>query len=178
MSDKSNSILAKVVGALERVNPETSKMVLGMAKGMTEVEIISQFNQAAQDFFNTTISVTKRMGTSREYGGEAYLTMFQSAIKMDAKMPIDKFTLTVLEYAPEIYAEDEDMFLNMDIPDGDLKQMGAPAADNEFSLIRSEKFKKLWKILSVADKEQIKANLILLTTFAHTFFIYSLLKRK
>lgn len=176
--EKQNS-LSKVVKALERVSLDTSNMIAGMAKGMTEAEIINHFNQSAKDFFNTTISVTKRMGIAREYGGEAYLAIFENAIKMNGRMPIDKFTMLILEFAPEIYAEDENCFLDMEIPDRNLNEMGAPVtSDNEFSLIRSEKFKKLWKILSPADKETIKADIILLTTYAHTYFIYSLLKRK
>jgi hypothetical protein len=173
---KTNS-LKKVVSALERVNPETNQMILDMAKGMTEAEIIAQFNQMALDFFNSMISITKKLGSAmeREYGAEAYLIFFKNAIKVNAKLPIDQFTLTVLEFAPEIYREDEDCFLNMDIPDGKLD---TNYGNNEFSLIRSEKFKKLWKILSATDKETVKKLIIYLTTYAHTFFMFSLLQRK
>lgn len=168
--------LEKVVDSLDRVNSDTKKMVFDMAKGMTEQEIITQFNQTALDFFNTTISITKRMGNAREYGFEAYLIFFNQAIKADAKIPIDQFTLTVLEFAPEIYSENESTFLNMNIPDGKLTD--SAYANNEFSLIRSEKFKRLWQSLKPQDKEEVKTSIILLTTYAHTFFVHTLLKKR
>jgi len=172
-SQNKSDRLIKVANSLERVNSETNEMVVGMAKGMNEMEIVNSFNQTSLDFFNLMINITKKMGLSKEYGFEAYLIFYEQAKKVNAYAPIDQFTLIVLEFAPEIYTEDEDNFMKMEIPDTELK-----GSTNEFSLIRSAKFKKLWTILRGNDKEEVKNHIKLLTTYAHTYFIYKLLKKK
>lgn len=80
------------------------------------------------------------------------------------KLPLDKFTLIILEFANEIYSEEENCFMDMTIPDAKLE------VGNEFGLIRSEIFKSLWKILDKNHKQIIKEKIILLTTYAHTYF--------
>ena len=157
----SNSKLDKVVGALEKVNPETQKMILAMANQMSEMEIIAAFNQQALDMFTLVAGLTKKVGIDKEFQLAGYRNLFDNAIKMNAKLPLDKFTLIILEYAPEIYEEKEDCFLDMEIPDTDAK------VGNEFAIIRSEMFKKLWRLSNTHDKEQIKNTVIPLTTFAH-----------
>lgn len=164
--------LNNVIASLDKVLPETKQMIFDMANSMSELEIIQSFNQQAFDLFTLISNIVKRMKIENEYKVEGYKTIFDSAVKINTKLPVDKFTLIILEFASEIYAENEDCFLNMSIPDAKVN------VGNEFSLIRSELFKKLWKILDKKDKLVVKDNVILLTTFAHVYLYKSLLKNK
>ena len=162
--------LESVVQSLDRVPLETKQMIFNMSKGMSELEIIRSFNQQALDMFNLVISITKKVGKEREYQFSGYKALFDNAVKINNKLPVDKFTLIILEFAAEIYAEEEDCFLNMSIPDKEVN------VGNEFGLIRSESFKILWKILNRPDKNLLKENIILLTTFAHAYLYKTILK--
>lgn len=166
--------LEKIVNALQKVPDEINAEILKMANTMTEAQIITQFNQQSLDFFNCAVDVTKSMNKVKEYGFEAYLQFYHLAIKSDARMPIDQFCMVVLEFAPSIYNEDEDMFLNMNMGDAQLQEQ---FGNNEFSMIRSDKFKNLWKTLSVEHKNRIKDHLIHCTSSAHAFFYKSVLLR-
>ena len=57
----------------------------------------------------------------------------------------------------------------MTIPDANVK------IGNEFSIIRSKVFKDLWKIIDNDDKNDVKGNIILLTTYAHAFLYKQIL---
>lgn len=169
MSIKPNSQLDIVVKALEKVNNETNKMILQMCNGMNESEVIQSFNQQALDLFSKLLTITKRTGKESEYKVGGYKALFDNAIKINARLPLDKFTLVILEFAPDIYQENEDCFLNMSIPDANVK------LGNEFSIIRSEMFKSLWKDLSKSDKAAVGEIIILMTTYAHIYFYKTLL---
>lgn len=161
--------LISVADALERVDPETKKMVWNIAKQMNDTEVVVMFNQVALDFFNYMINIAKKLGKEREYGFNGYLVFFQNALKININLPIDKFCLIILEFAPEIYAENEDCFMGMEIPDHNVN------VGNEFSMIRSETFKRMWTILNDTDKKTCRDKTILLTIYAHAFLYKTLL---
>ncbi|AYV85283.1 MAG: hypothetical protein Satyrvirus9_9 [Satyrvirus sp.] len=167
-----NQTLYNVIKSLDKIDLKVKQMIFDMSHGMTEMEIIKSFNEQASYLFNLISTMTKRMGNEDEYKVSGYKTLFDNATKINAKLPVDKFTLVILEYAAEIYAEDENCFLNMTIPDKKCK------VGNEFDLIRSENFKKLWKILGKDDKRMITDNVILLTTYAHAYLYKTILKNK
>lgn len=165
--------LNKVINSLEKVPSATKELVLEkMALSMSELEIIQSFNQQAHDLFSLLISITKKLNKEKEYNVSGYKLLFDNTLKFNAKLPIDKFTLLILEFAAEIYAEDENCFLDMAIPDTKV------GVNNEFSLIRSEMFKKLWKILENNDKNSLKENIIPLTMYAHAYLYKTLLSKK
>ncbi|XWV25189.1 hypothetical protein QJ856_gp0583 [Tupanvirus deep ocean] len=153
--------LTRVIDSLEKVPRETKQMVFDMAQSMTELEIIRSFNQQALDMFNLMIVITKRMNKEKDCNVAGYKALFDNAIKINAKLPLDKFTLLILEFAADIYAENENCFLDMAIPDAKV------TVGNEFGLIRSQMFKNLWKELNQSDKNSLKEVIIPLTTFAH-----------
>ena len=171
MADYNRQKLEKVINALEKVNDETKTLILNMAKSMKEMVIIQSFNQSSLDLFTEILKITTRLGKEGEYKVGGYKAIFDNAIKINVKMPVDKFTLVILEFAPEIYSENENFILNMPIPD---TQVGVA---NEFSMIRSEKFKNLWKTLGSNEKEILKEKIILLTTYAHAYFYQTVLKQ-
>ena len=162
--------LDKVIAALDKVPKETKQMIFDMSCGLTEQEIIQSFNQQTYDFFTCVASIAKKL--QKEAEADGYRALFDNAVKINKKMPIDKFTLMILEYAAEIYAENEDCFIKMSIPDKNV------TIGNEFGIIRSEMFKSLWKILGNEDKTSVKEIIILLTTYAHAYLYKSILKNK
>jgi hypothetical protein len=162
--------LDKVIHSIERVPDETKAMIFQMANSMNEMEIIRMFNQETLDMFACVIKIVKDLKKEAEYKIPGYKVFFDNAIKINAKMPIDKFTLTILEYAAEIYAQDEDCFLNMSIPDSKLN------VGNEFGLLRSELFKKLWIDMNKRQRDEVTNHVLLLTTYAHTHLYKTLLK--
>ena len=159
-----SQLLNKVIEALGRVNKETQQMIVELSQSMSELAIVNAFNQVALDSFTQFTRITKEMGIEKVYQMGGYKILFENALKMNVKLPIDKFTLIILEFAPEIYSENEDRFLNMHIPDTTVTD------GNEFAFIRSEKFKSLWKQLDSSKKKAVKEKIILLTTYAHAFF--------
>jgi len=162
--------IALIANSLKRVNDKTTNIVLDMAKQISKDEVISLFNQAALDFFQTILKITQEMGQEREYGIKGYLKLFETAVGINRGLPIDQFTATILEYAPEIYAEEEDTFLDMDIPDAEIK------SGNEFNIIRSGKIKNLWKTGSPENKELVKEKIITVTTWCHVYFIQKIME--
>jgi hypothetical protein len=164
-------LLEPVIKALDRVSQETKQMVFEMARSMSEQEIIQSFNQQSLVLFNLMTTISKRIGKEREVGAAGYKLLFDKAIKINAKLPIDKYTLIILEYAPEIYAEDENCFLKMSIPDTNV------TIGNAYGLIRSKMFQTLWKELGQEDRKKLRECFILLTTYAHVYFYKSLLKK-
>lgn len=167
----SQQLLEPVIKALDRVKYETKQMIFEMANSMTEQEIIQSFNQQSLVLFNLMSSISKRIGKEREVGASEYKLLFDKAIKINAKLPIDKYTLIILEYAPEIYAEDEDCFLKMTIPDTDV------SVGNAYGLIRSKMFQTLWKGLCQEDRKKLRECFILLTTYAHVYLYKNLIKK-
>uniref|UniRef100_A0A6C0C9V3 Uncharacterized protein n=1 Tax=viral metagenome TaxID=1070528 RepID=A0A6C0C9V3_9ZZZZ len=159
-----------IANSLKRVNDKTTQIVMDIAKQVSRQEVVSLFNQAALDFFQTVLKITQSMGQEREYGIKGYLSLFETAIGINKSMPIDQFTMSILEHAAEIYAEDEDKFLNMDIPDTEIK------SGNEFNVIKSGKIKNLWKTGSPENKELVKEKVITLTTWCHVFFIQKIME--
>lgn len=173
MTTNNNERLDNVIKSLDKVPIETRKMTLAMAQNMTEIEIIKSFNQKALDLFNFMIAVTKRLGKEKECSNvKGYKTLFDNALKINAKIPLDKFTLIILEFAAEIYAQDEDCFLKMTIPDTKVN------VNNEFGLIRSEMFKELWLASGKRDHDEVSDIVILLTTFAHAYLYKTILMKK
>lgn len=164
--------LQKVVNNLQKIPIETRQMVFNMSCGMSEQEIIQSFNQQSYDLFNVVALVVKKLGKENEFKVSGYRAIFDNAIKINNRLPIDKFTLMILEYAAEIYAEEENIILNMKIPDKDV------SAGNEFGIIRSEMFKSIWRLLSEDDKTKIKEILIPLTTYAHAYLYKTVLKNQ
>ncbi len=173
MTTNNSERLENVINSLERVPLETRKMTLAMAQNMSDIEIIRSFNQKALDLFNFMINVTKRLGKEKEYNNiKGYKTLFDNALKINAKAPLDKFTLIILEFAADIYAQDEDCFLKMTIPDTKVN------INNEFGLIRSEMFKELWIASGKEEHDEVSDIVILLTTFAHAYLYKTVLMKK
>lgn len=170
-----------IASSLERVDPDLNKSLYDMASTMSESEIIVLFNQTALDFFTFAINGTKRLNREREFGFAGYLSLYQSAIKANIGVPIDKFTILILEFAPDIYSVNEKFFLDMEIPDIKIDtstDQSKKNTDNEFNMIQSKEFKKLWLVLSQSDKDQVKEKIQSLTTYAHAYFFKLCMAKK
>jgi hypothetical protein len=165
-ADKMNVI----ANSLSKIDQKINQGILDMARNLTDAEITNFFNQTALDFFNLAIDITRKKNMEREYGFSSYMALFETALKLNVNMPIDRFTMVILEFAPNIYNENEDFFLNMVIPDKKIN------TGNEFNIIQSEEFKALWKSLNATDKEMVGEKILSLTMYAHTYFCKLLLK--
>ena len=160
-----------VASKLAKLDDTIKNAVTASATSMSEIEIIRLFNQSALDMFTNLISITTKLNVEPECNIKGQKAIFKTALKANAALPLDKFTLVILEYAAEIYSQDEDCFMGMTIPDTKV------TVGNEFSMIRSDMFKELWKKLGTRDRERIIAPITNLTTYAHIHFYKSMIDR-
>jgi len=166
-------LLNLVTESLNRVPRKTNVMIYQMCQKLSEMEIIQIFNQQATDLFALLLSITIKLKKESEYKISNYKFMFETAIKGRAVLPLEKFTLNILAYADDIYSESEEKFLKMTVPDTNINIGG-----NEFGLMRSESFKRLWEEMNKTDKVTIRSGIILLTTYAHAHFFKTSMKYK
>ena len=164
--------MEKIAEALATVDSRINQAMYETAQNMQHYEITNLFNQAALDFFNLAISITHKKKLNNEYNFSGYMKLFETALKINVDLPIDRFTMIILEFAPDIYNENEKIFLDMEIPDGKIN------VGNEFDIIRSKEFQKLWKILNQTEKEDVKEKIVSLTTYAHIFFYRLLIDKQ
>lgn len=156
--------MINVIKALSTVKDSTKTMIRNIAKGYSEVEIVTKFNQSGKDFFVLLNRLTVESGRE-DLGVKGYEKLFNHAISIRKDWPIDKFTLMILQFAPQIYNEDEQFFLSVEIPDQSVR------INNEFGIIKTEAFKELWLTTSASNKEALKKACLLLVTFAHAYFV-------
>lgn len=160
----------QVIIALEAVSSATIQTILDVAKTTPESEVIQYFNQSANDLFTELIRIMKKYNFSdKHYNIAGYQNLFNNAISVNVKLPIDKFTLTILLHAADIYDQNEQNFLDMKIPDTQIK------VGNEFAVLSSGIFKEMWRKISKSDRESLKDVVISLTMHSHTYFIQKLM---
>jgi hypothetical protein len=117
--------------------------------------------------------------TKIDCGIKGYRQLFDIAISVNVFMAIDKFALIVLEFAPEIYSENDNCFLSMVIPDTNVNF--GTGSGNAFGVIRTQAFKDMWIKLGTMkgglhDRDILKADVMELTCHAHAYFIKSIHK--
>ena len=163
---------------LEEVSTELSKTsqtdqatAFEAAQVLTQEEVIQQFNAAALQLFTNAYNITVKRGKEREYKIGGYKTLYEKAVKANRATPIDQFTLIILKFASDIYARNANKFLKMDIPEEIEIE-----SDNEFGLIHSKEFKKLWVTLTNLEQNTIIDNMVEMTQFAHIFFIQKIIE--
>jgi hypothetical protein len=166
----SDNDLERVLAALERIPKETLDDVLSMADSMTCEETVQKFNNQAKDTFVLLERIATMCNKYEECNIVGNKKLFDHAVKQNADLAVNKFTLVILEYAPEIYAADHECFLKMSIPESELK-----VADG-FSLVKTTMFKEMWVQLSNDFQSEIIDNMILLTMYAHAYLYKTLLK--
>lgn len=166
LNDKFNiELITTVSEVLDRVKPESNQLAFSYSKSMNESEIIQGFNQAANDLFSTLMKIIDTYKLNKSvYNIGGYKNLFNNAIASNRKLPLDKFTLTILVHADGIYSQDEERFLNMDIPETSIK------VGNEFGVLSSGIFKEMWKIITTDEKEKLIDVVIQLTVHSHMYF--------
>lgn len=163
MAPVTTDVLTKIANVLKTINPETRSMVYDYSTKYSEDFIIREFNQATKDLFNLMRSIAIKIKKLPESGIDNHIFLFETALKLNVKTPIDNFTLIILEFAPQIYQEDEQFFIDLSIPDKEVN------LKNEFGIIRSQIFKDLWVILEKKDKQILSQKIQLVTMNAHAF---------
>lgn len=126
-------------------------------------DLVSSFNQLAYDI----LDILKRFVLARnDPSTERFVgyingkkNKIEASLKVNAFIPINAFTEKALRYLIEIYSEDEDRFMNMEVYDSD-----------DSSVDHSD-YKKLWLTLSNDEKQQLVSKIKLATFFSHAFFL-------
>lgn len=157
--------LGRVFEAMRRLDTEIRERILEMTRRLETNAIIRLFNQNASDLFSLIKSLTKDNTNPEIYNLSAYQNLFATAIKLKASFPIDKFSVLVLEYVNEIYARDEKLFLDMEVP-----VTKVAIGSNEFGFIKTQMFKDLWTSLDAKNKDLVYNKITSMTTFAHSYF--------
>lgn len=166
----SEETMLLVIKELEKVAEETVQLIVELATTTTEEEVICNFNQSGTDLFRVLVSImTKYNFDMNAYRIPDYQHLFAKAIQVNYRLPIDKFTLTILSHASEIYDQNEEKFLNMKIPDTHIK------VGSEFTILSSGLFKEMWGKISRTDRENLKDVVIGLTMHSHTYFVKKLM---
>lgn len=163
--------LARVIAALERVNQMMKQTIFNYSTSMSELDVIQSFNQNALDLFTNMIKVATELNLpNQSKKASGFKVLFDKAIKSNIKLPLEKFCLVILEYAPEIYEDCENYFLEMEIPDADVK------VGNDWGMLRSKEFKDTWLILTPNMKERIKNPITLMTIYSHVYFYQTIIR--
>lgn len=157
--------LEEVAAALQRVPQETCQALYDHSRQMTTTDIIRTFNQKSRDLFALLIEIALKNKIPQTI--KSYQMMFENAISVNSKLPIEKFTLVILKYAPEIYTEEEDHFLKMTVPDAQV------SVGNAYGIIRSESFRNIWLSADADYQARIKECVVLLTTYAQMYLYKS-----
>lgn len=157
--------MSNVIKALQTVAADKQLMARRIAQGFSAAEIVSKFNQAGKDFFVLLKHIINEVGENKDYNLNGYEKLFHHAISIRQDWPIDKFTLMILQFAPQVYEEDEQFFLSVEIPDQNVR------INNEFGIIKTEAFKELWLKTNDNRRDELKDNCLLLVSFAHAYFL-------
>lgn len=156
--------LEKILATLSKISEKNIMMISNIASSSDLIEIVKTFNQLSSEFFNLLIIFGKQLDVEKTFGFKAYSMLFETALKINTNLPIDRFCMIILEFADMIYEENEDFFIDLKIKDYDFE------AGNSYNIIRSDKFKQLWKMLNKEDQRKCKDLTLLLTTYAHAYF--------
>lgn len=170
----------KIGDALSKVPPEYAEAAVSLANSLEKVELGVSFNQTAMDLFDLAVKISTKRKIEEKLKMSGHRSIFEAAAaKIGKTIPISKFSFAILEFAPEIYNENDDFFLNMKVPDTiDVdKEVGATDAgttksnSNDLNIINTQEFKELWKKLNNKEKRAIRENVIKLTLYSHAYFI-------
>lgn len=158
-------ICAKVLDSLEKVSTEAMQLVCEVAENTPLSEIIQTFNQYANDLFQIILDLIKKYNLNdKSFKISGYRNLFNNAISANVRLPIDKFTLTILSYASEIYNQNDKMFMDMKVEPTKIK------VGNEFEIFSSDVFKQAWKMINDTDKTNVRDIIMNLTMYSHAYF--------
>lgn len=163
--------IVAVLEAVEKVSDEHKQMAFELAKSIDPDGLTLQFNQSARDFFSELISLSTKKGLEKKFNFRAYNILFDTAVGLNKKLPLEKFTLSILLYAHKIFEMDEEHFLGLDIGDVKIQQ------GNEFGVIQSKEYQALWKTLGSDEKEPLIDQTILMATYALAYLYATILKK-
>jgi hypothetical protein len=162
--DLNNITIRDVIAAIKRVQPSRNADTLALSNTMTKREIVSSFNQSIFDMFEEISKFLKKYNFSGDADMASYKSLFEKATKANACLPIEKFTMSILVFAPEFYDEKEDFFLELKIPHLQVN------TDTGFDVIKSELFRNLWKSMITEDKYVLRDRIMNVVLYAHCYF--------
>lgn len=156
--------LTVVIAALERVDLAIRQEIYKMSLNMSRDMLVQSFNQRAKDMFSLLERISRACGRYETTDLAANRSLFNTAVTTSPEIAVNKFTLLVLEFAPEIYARDEEAFLKMTIPETDVKTSAG------WGVIRSNEFRDMWVHDMTGEmKTQVTELMIRMVTIAQAF---------
>jgi hypothetical protein len=155
--------IVKVIESLKNVDKDINDSAITMAKTINETELVDLFNHHTNDFFNTLHTITNVLNVNKECNLHGYHSMFSSTIRVNKKLPIDHFSASILEFANDIYNENEEFFIGMNVPNKQINSGG------EFNIIKTDALKNIWKKTNSGQKDIIKEKIISITLYAHAY---------
>lgn len=168
---ENKKILKKIIQSLEKVDSNITNTILGMAEKTSMAQVINDFNYNSLEVLDFLDYIGKKYNHTDTCDMTKHRLLFENAIQINKRLPVDKFSLIVLEHAQDIYDENEEYFMELPMPDVNAK------AGKDFSMIKCEAFKKVWTSLDEEDKDLVKEKVISLTTSAHIYFIKNITKK-
>ena len=115
-AEQDRAQLQVVVQALERVPRATRQQIYQLSQSAQRADLVTAFNQNARDMFTLLEQISRQCGRYETTKLGSNRMLFDTAIGSHPEIALNKFTLLVLEFAPEIYSRDEEAFLQMTIP--------------------------------------------------------------
>ena len=109
---------------------------------MSITEIVNNFNNQADDL------MAQMYACSQDYDIKVYHQMFVKLKNFNATKAIEQFIIYVLPFKEKIYEDDESFFL-------EKSGQELTGDGSEYTMMKSLKFKDLWKTLSDDSKNNI-----------------------
>jgi hypothetical protein len=145
-------------------------------------EHVNDFNHASIDLFDYVRQCMIKVYNKEQlqlYLNEvdAYKRLYEVGMSFSRDYPINKFCMTILPHAEIIYKRDENFILNTQRGQYDLGNEFSKRASKEKSILDSEKFKDMWRLLdpNIPSHQQMRNNImdkfINLTYQAQEYFI-------
>lgn len=164
-TDEKVEKLIDIIGSLDE---DIKNIIDTEYANYTSDDLINQFNINSKEFLEYLNLLSVIHKKTKECNFEIYIKRLETARKSDSSLPIGIFCSTALEHIKNIFEKNQMFFLNLRIPDVEIKQIGIDTSN----VLSSSFFKSLWKSeLTENERNQIMDNVIELTSIAAAYFI-------
>lgn len=159
-----SSSLETIRAAIKQISPEINAAVHQMAKTDSKQILTERFNQACRDLLQFLVPLTQKYGVYEESKIATYKMLYEKVSSIDRSIPVEGFINHVLQYAPHVYDEDIEFFMQLELPTTDVNVKG------QFTVLMVDVFKSLAKKASPQEMERVVDILTSMTMTAHASF--------
>lgn len=154
----------KIINSINKIDERTLQDINDLSDSMTEMEIVKSFNQCAVELYDILLKLANKHRMTKILDIDSYQILFNTSVKINYRLPIQKYVENILQFAYEIYNDKEEEILGMESSDEQIN------VGDQSGIIQIDIIKKLWKLLNDDDREVLKRSIIGLTTYSHAFF--------